>query len=116
MDLLHSLSLAKYEDLPDKKAREGFKISRPKPQAKKFINLRAEMPNLLFSTEQWNVEVNKLAAVVKPTCFNKLKHENPVTFEDEITMSRHTTTCHGSTGSRAQSNKSYAKARGRGGK
>ena len=31
MDLLHSLSLAKYEALPDKKAREGFKISRPKP-------------------------------------------------------------------------------------
>ena len=98
-----------------KNAREGFKISRPKPQAERFINLRAEMPNLLFSTDQWNVDVNKLDAVVKPTCFNRLKHDDPVTFEDKTTMSRYTTACYGSTGSRAQSNKSYGKSRGRGG-
>ena len=41
VDLLHSLSLAKFEDLPDKKAREGVKISRPKPQTARFINFRA---------------------------------------------------------------------------
>ena len=53
-------------------------------------------------------------AIVKPTCFNKLKHENPVVFEDEVTMSRHTATCYGSAGSKAQASKSNAKARGRG--
>jgi hypothetical protein len=86
VNLLHSLSLARYEALPDKKAREGVKISRPKPQAARFINQRALMPNLLFSTDQWNVEVNKLDAVVKPTCFNRIKHDDPVTFEDNTTM------------------------------
>ena len=64
---VHSLSLAKFEDLPDKKAREGVKIACPKPQTASFINLRAEMHNVLFSTEEWNKQSNQLDAIEEPT-------------------------------------------------
>ena len=108
------MSLAKFEDLPDKVAREGVKVSRPKPQTESFIDLRADMPNLLFSTEQWNKEVNKLDAVAKPTCFNRLKHVDPMVFEDAVTMAKHTATCYGSAGTGVQVSQVTARARGRG--
>ena len=82
VDLQHSLSLVQYEALPHKAARDKLKIFRPKQQVERFINLRANMQNLIFSTYEWNREVNKLPKVVKPTCFNKIKHADPVTFEE----------------------------------
>ena len=72
------------------------------------------MPNLLFSTDQWNVEVNKLDAVVKPTCFNRLKHVDPMVFEDTVNMAKHTATCYGSAGTGVQVSQVTARARGRG--
>ena len=93
--MLHSLSLAKYEDLPDKDARVGVKIARPKPQTERFINLRTEMPNVLFSTEDWNKQANKLTAIEEPTCFNKFKHVEPKVFEDAATLRQHTDICFG---------------------
>ena len=51
VDLQHSLSGAKFEDLPNREARAGFKIARPKPRTDRFTKLRAELPNCLFSAK-----------------------------------------------------------------
>ena len=102
--MLHSLSLVEYEGL-DKKAREKFKIARPKPQTAKFINLRAKMPNLLFSMEDWNKEIKKLSAVVKSTCFNKFMHADPETFKDTAKLHKHNKTCHGTTSVRGRNSR-----------
>ena len=94
VDMLHSISLAMYEDLPDKTARVGVKIARPKPLTNRFINLRAEMPNMLFSTEDWNKQANRLDVIEEPICFNKLKHLEPKTFKAAATLREHTTVCY----------------------
>ena len=114
VNMLRSISLAKYEDLPDKDARVGVKIARPKPQTERFINLRAEMPNVLFSTEDWNKQANKLTAIEEPTCFNKLKHVDPMVFEDAVDMAKHTATCYGRAVTGVQVSQVTARARGRG--
>ena len=111
--MLHSISLAKYEDLPDKDARVGVKIARPKTQTEWFINLRAEVPNVLFSTEDWNKQANKLTAIEEPTCFNKFKHVEPMVFMDSATLRQHTNICYGKVAAGVQVSQSPVIARGR---
>ena len=93
VDLEHSLSLAKFEDLPDRDAKAGFKINRPKPRTDRFIKLRAELPNCLFSSEDWTTQANQLKAIGQPTCYNRHKHPQPKTFEDTAALREHTIVC-----------------------
>ena len=62
-------------------------------RSSRFIKLRAEMPNILFSSEDWTKQANKLDAVEVPTCFNKHKHSEPKTFKDSATLREHTNIC-----------------------
>ena len=71
------------------------------------------MPNVLFSTEEWNQQANQLDAIEKPTCFNKLKHVEPMVFEDTATLSQHTAICYDSVATGVQVSQSTAVARGR---
>mgnify|MGYP006976004882 FL=1 len=72
------------------------------------------MPNLLFSTKQWNQEVNKLDAIEMPTCFNRRKHVEPMVFEDTVKLAKHTATCYGRVATGVQVSQVTAVARGRG--
>ena len=100
VDLQHSLSVAKYEDLPNWEARAGFKIARPKPRTDRFTKLRAELPNCLFSAEDWTSQANKLKAITEPTCYNRHKHTQSVTFKDAAALRDHVAICfdHGNAG------------------
>ena len=115
VDMLHSISLAMYEDLPDKTARVGVKIARPKPLTNRFINLRAEMPNMLFSTEDWNKQANRLVAIEEPICFNKHKHEKPMTFKDAFSLKELTADCYDkvTTGTQVQNPRVMGRGRAR---
>ena len=85
--------MAKFEDLPDRDAKAGFKINRPKPRTDRFIKLRAELPNCLFSSEDWTTQANQLKAIGQPTCYNRHKHPQPKTFQDAAALREHTTIC-----------------------
>ena len=99
VDLKHSISVAKYEDL-DKEAKKSYKIHRPKPNTDRLTKLRAELPNCLFSAEEWTTQANKLTAISEPTCYNRHKHTKPVTFKDAAAFRDHVAFCfdHGSAG------------------
>ena len=71
------------------------------------------MPNLLFSTEQWDHEQDQ-DAIEKPTCFNRLKHVDPMVFEDAVNLAKHTATCYGRVAAGVQVSQVTAGARGRG--
>ena len=73
------------------------------------------MPNILFSSEDWTKQANKLDAVEVPTCFNKHKHPEPKTFKDSATLREHTTICFdkGPTSAEVHTTKSGTRGRGR---
>ena len=71
------------------------------------------MPNVLFSTEEWKQQANQLDAIEEPTCFNKLKHVEPMVFKDTATLSQHTTICYGKVATGVQVSQPAVVARGR---
>ena len=103
VDLLHSLSLVKYEALPDKATRDKFKVVKPRTQVARFINLRATMQNLLVSTEDWNSQCNKLSEIVKPTFLYKIGKVEPAIFEDSAELLKHAVDCYGYSSGRGRS-------------
>lgn len=94
VDLKHSISVAKFEDL-SKEAKKNYKIHRPKPNITRMTRLRAELPNCLFSAEEWTKAANLLAAITEPTCFNRQQHIQPVVFKDVTAFGNHVAHCFG---------------------
>ena len=94
VDLKHSISVAKYEDL-SKDDKKSFKIQRPKPNTARLTKLRAELPNCLFSAEEWTKAANELAVISEPTCFNRHQHPQPVVFKDATAYRNHVAHCFG---------------------
>ena len=89
MDLFHSLSLE--EHTKDKTKT----VTRTVPKVGPMIVRRASVQNMVMGIQQWNTVANSRSEINEFSCYNVIRHREPVKFNDQISYRTHAVECYG---------------------
>ena len=89
VDMLHSLSIEENSKLGTKNA------VRTTPKVGEMVTLRANVQNMVMSTQTWNREATSKGTADEYGCYNVVRHREPKKFESITIWRTHCVECYG---------------------